>query len=113
MRANGFFIVICSLAIAHAAPVFGQRTGEATSQARSTPVDDPVKALVGRLDLERYKATIKGLTQPVLSFYGAGQAAQSGNRDKARYYFSRLIDMAGSSDSRAEMEKARRYLASN
>src|SRR5687767_4373243 len=25
--------------------------------------DDPVKTLVGRLDLERYKATIKGLTQ--------------------------------------------------
>ena len=25
--------------------------------------DDPVRTLVGRLDLERYKATIKGLTQ--------------------------------------------------
>src|SRR3989441_2501816 len=25
--------------------------------------DDPVKVLVGRLDLEKYKATIKGLTQ--------------------------------------------------
>ena len=25
--------------------------------------DDPVKTLVGRLDLEKYKATIKGLTQ--------------------------------------------------
>jgi tetratricopeptide (TPR) repeat protein len=48
------------------------------------------------------------------SLYGAGQSAtQSGNRDKARYYFSRLIDMAGSGDLRPEMEKARRYLASN
>jgi tetratricopeptide (TPR) repeat protein len=48
------------------------------------------------------------------SLYGAGQAAaQSGNRDKARHYFSRLLDMAGSSDLRPEMEKARRYLASN
>ena len=27
------------------------------------PADDPVRALVGRLDLERYKATIKGLTE--------------------------------------------------
>jgi hypothetical protein len=27
------------------------------------PTDDSVKALVGRLDLERYKAAIKGLTQ--------------------------------------------------
>jgi tetratricopeptide (TPR) repeat protein len=48
------------------------------------------------------------------SLYGAGQAAaQSGNRDKARYYFSRLFDMAGSGGVRPEMEKARRYLASN
>jgi tetratricopeptide (TPR) repeat protein len=48
------------------------------------------------------------------SLYGAGQAAaQSGNRDKARYYFSKLIDMARSGDLRPEMEKARQYLASN
>jgi tetratricopeptide (TPR) repeat protein len=48
------------------------------------------------------------------SLYGAGQAAaQSGNRDKARYYFSRLIDMAGSGDLRPEMEKTRQYLARN
>ena len=46
------------------------------------------------------------------SFYGAGVAAeQSGNGDKARYYFSRLFDMAGAGDPRPEMEKARRYLA--
>jgi hypothetical protein len=45
---------------------------------------------------------------------GAGQAAaQSGNRDKARHYFSKLIELAGSGDLRPEMEKARRYLASN
>jgi len=48
------------------------------------------------------------------SFYGAGVAAeQSGNGDKARYYFSRLIDTAGSGDSRPEMERARQYLARN
>jgi tetratricopeptide (TPR) repeat protein len=48
------------------------------------------------------------------SLYGAGQAAaQSGNPDKARYYFSRLFDMAGSGGVRPEIEKARRYLASN
>ncbi len=46
------------------------------------------------------------------SLYGAGQAAaQSGNRDKARDYFSRLVDMAGSGDLRPEIEQARRYLA--
>jgi hypothetical protein len=31
--------------------------------AQSEPPSDPVKALVERLDLEKYKATIKGLTQ--------------------------------------------------
>src|SRR6185436_5974220 len=45
---------------------------------------------------------------------GAGHAAaQSGNRDKARHYFSKLIELAGSGDPRPEMETARRYLASN
>ena len=32
------------------------------AQAQIAPIDDPVKALVGRLDLEKYKAVIKGLT---------------------------------------------------
>jgi hypothetical protein len=50
-------IGICGLAIAFV-PVFGQ---PACAQAPSP--GDPVKMLVGRLDLERYKATIKGLTQ--------------------------------------------------
>jgi hypothetical protein len=31
--------------------------------SQAAPVEDPVKTLVARLDLERYKATIKGLTQ--------------------------------------------------
>jgi hypothetical protein len=33
------------------------------AQAQTALIDDPVKALVGRLDLETYKAVIKGLTQ--------------------------------------------------
>jgi hypothetical protein len=33
------------------------------AQAQTVLIDDPVKALVGRLDLEKYKAVIKGLTQ--------------------------------------------------
>jgi uncharacterized protein HemY len=46
--------------------------------------------------------------------YGAAQAAaQSGNRDKARHYFSKLVELAASGDSRPETETARRYLASN
>ena len=35
----------------------------AVNAAQAAEADDPVKVLVGRLDLEKYKATIKGLTQ--------------------------------------------------
>jgi hypothetical protein len=34
-----------------------------TAQAQTPPIDDPIKTLVGRLELDRYKAVIKGLTQ--------------------------------------------------
>ena len=46
------------------------------------------------------------------SLYGAGQAAaQSGDRDRARFYFTRLIEMAGAGENRPETEAARRYVA--
>ena len=50
----------CGLIVVLSAPTFVQRAG---AQATPAPTDDAVRALVGRLDLERYKATIKGLTQ--------------------------------------------------
>ncbi len=48
---------ICSLAIVVSVPAFGQPASAPLS------TNDPVKVLVSRLDLEKYKATIKGLTQ--------------------------------------------------
>jgi hypothetical protein len=57
MRALGFAVTVSGLVIAFGGPVFGQRQSPAQAQA-----GDPAKVLVGRLDLERYKATIKGLT---------------------------------------------------
>jgi tetratricopeptide (TPR) repeat protein len=69
------------------------RPGEALAEYERAQVHDP----------NRYR-----------SLYSAGQAAaQSGNRDKARHHFSKLIELAGSGDPRPEMEQARRYLASN
>jgi Peptidase family M28 len=62
MRTVRFILAICSFAIASSAPGFGQQRGKAFAQP-SIAADDPVKTLVGRLDLEKYKATIKGLTQ--------------------------------------------------
>ena len=37
--------------------------GQAAQAPAASAPDDPVRTLVGRLDLEKYKATIKGLTQ--------------------------------------------------
>jgi hypothetical protein len=36
---------------------------QADQAAQAAPANDPIKALVGRLDLPRYKATIRGLTK--------------------------------------------------
>ena len=56
MSAHAFAIGLCGLTIAVSTPAF-------TQQLPVVPSDDPTRALVGRLDLERYKATIKGLGQ--------------------------------------------------
>jgi hypothetical protein len=63
MRANRYVIAFCSLLTALSAPVAGQLAGDAPSQSQSASAGEPVRALVGRLDFERYKATIKALTQ--------------------------------------------------
>jgi hypothetical protein len=45
--------------------------------------------------------------------YGAGQAAaQLNNRDKARYYFARLLEMAGPGVRSPDLQAVRQYLAS-
>src|SRR5450631_2520532 len=68
MSANAFSIGLCGLTIAVSTPVFAQ-------QSRVVPSDDPTRALVGRLDLERYKATLRGLGQ-----YGDRQQGTDRNR---------------------------------
>jgi len=52
--------VLQGLVVAVLATTF---SGELDGQSRIAATDDPVRVLVNRLDLERYKATIKGLTQ--------------------------------------------------
>jgi tetratricopeptide (TPR) repeat protein len=64
--------------------------------------------------LKEYEASQLHEPNRYRGLYGAGQAAaQSGNRDKARHYFSKLIELVSSGDLRPETENARRYLASN
>ena len=65
MRLKAFVVAVCGLA-GMAAPAFAQNpAAPAAAQPATQPPapPDPIKAMVDRLDLERYKATIKGLTQ--------------------------------------------------
>ncbi len=57
MSAKLYFVAIAGLIAALGAPARAQTPAAADS------APDPVKTLVSRLDLEKYKATIKGLTQ--------------------------------------------------
>jgi Peptidase family M28 len=55
------------------APLQPEQTAQQTPQM--APADDPIQDLVARLDLEKYKATIKGLTQ-----FGDRKAGTDRNR---------------------------------
>ena len=52
-----------SLTLAQAAPSQTEAPPPSSPPAAAPAPDDPIRTMVGRLDLERYKATIKGLTQ--------------------------------------------------
>jgi hypothetical protein len=56
------FIVRLGLLALFTSPVFAQSAPTAAPAAQPAPAD-PIKDMVARLDLEKYKATIKGLTQ--------------------------------------------------
>ena len=63
---SGLAIMALWMAVVHAvvrpAPLQAQ-AGSAAQAGAASAQDDPVRTLVGRLDLEKYKATIKGLAQ--------------------------------------------------
>jgi hypothetical protein len=61
MRSKTFVVAACFV-VGLAALVVGQEPAPAAPAATLAP-PDPIKALVDRLDLEKYKATVKSLTQ--------------------------------------------------
>jgi hypothetical protein len=63
MLRNRFVVAVCSFTVALSGSTLAQQAVGPTSEPQGAPVEDPIQVLVGRLDLERYKATIKGLTQ--------------------------------------------------
>jgi hypothetical protein len=58
-------LVACTLIFCGTArpAAFQAQAGSAVQAGTGTPEEDAVRTLVGRLDLEKYKATIKSLTQ--------------------------------------------------
>jgi hypothetical protein len=73
MRPNLIMVSACGLVISLATPAFPQRAGEPRKALDETNV---ARVLVERLDLDLYKATIKGLTQ-------FGDRRQGTDRNKA------------------------------
>src|SRR5215472_12251885 len=74
MRSNLILIAALNLVTCLGGPAHAERPPEPTPTPRTAP--EPAKTLVDRLDLERYKATIKGLTQ-------FGDRRQGTDRNKA------------------------------
>ena len=66
MRRSALIVSLCGLVLGLVTPMLGQspaqRGSETAAPAASDP-DDPVRTLVGRLELEQYRATVKGLTR--------------------------------------------------
>jgi len=63
MRATLPFVTVCGLIATLAAPASAQSAAGSPPASRADTMNDPVRILAARLDLDRYKATIKGLTQ--------------------------------------------------
>jgi hypothetical protein len=63
MRPKLVIATSCAFATILILSAFARSSGAAKSQTAAETISDPVKILVDRLDLERYKATIKGLTK--------------------------------------------------
>jgi hypothetical protein len=66
--------------------MFAAGAGEAQQAGATAPAaNDPVQTLVGRLDLEKYKATVKGLTQ-----FGDRRQGTKRNRDAVDWIEAQL-----------------------
>jgi len=62
MRSNAVIVLLLGLLVGLTTPVAAGRSGQTAAPAQALDAD-PARALVDRLDLEKYKATIKGLTK--------------------------------------------------
>src|SRR5437899_3822531 len=84
-----FVVLLAALAMPAVAP----------AQGDSTPAPDPIAQLVARLDLERYKATIKGLTQ-----FGDRRQGTDRNRAAVNWIAAQLTNFACSNVERLKYD---------
>jgi len=65
MRRGLVVLIGCALGVGAGVSARGQQSGAAAAQTGANPfgASETVKTLVGRLELEKYKATVKGLTK--------------------------------------------------
>ena len=89
-------LTACSLAASLGAPALAQ-SGNAASPADSA--NDPVRTLVSRLELERYKTTIKGLTQ-----FGDRRQGTERNRKAVDWIEAQLKSYGCTNTERLEYE---------
>src|SRR5215204_340443 len=80
MRASSPIIAACSLVAVLGTPTFAQ-----SGATRADTANDPIRALVSRLELEKYKGTIKGLTQ-----FGDRRQGTKRNRDAVDWIEAQL-----------------------
>jgi peptidase M28-like protein len=82
MRANTPIIAAWSLVAILGTPAFGQG---GTGNAPADSANDPIRTLVSRLELEKYKGTVKGLTQ-----FGDRRQGTKRNRDAVDWIEAQL-----------------------
>ena len=82
-------IIRRTLLSAVSAVIFASTLAAQSAQNPAAPAqvapDDPIRTIVGRLDLERYKATVKGLTQ-----FGDRRQGTKRNRDAVDWIEAQL-----------------------
>lgn len=82
MRSRKLLVLLGVVAAASVVTVFAQGGAQT---AQTPPADDPIKTMVAQLDLEKYKTTLKGLTQ-----FGDRRQGTKRNRDAADWIAAEL-----------------------
>jgi len=98
-------VIAAGFACAIAAALHGQEPATRATVPPSPPPDPGVKALVDRLDLERYKATITGLTQ-----FGDRRQGTSRNRAAIDWIDAQLKSYGCTNTERIKYEYTRRQV---